>query len=347
MTLIEDGAFYGCQSLKEVNVPLGIQKIDGSTFAGCSSLEKLTLPSSLSYISSGAFNGCNAIKYLVVNDLNAWLNIDFEDQFAHPLSASYKNYPKLMNKSGEVLSQIHMEGIDMTVDGYQKKGIKNYSMIGYSGEVTLSNSIEHIGEYAFYRSTIKEITMPYQLDSIAKSAFGNCDSLKIMKISNIEQWMKVKLANSSSHPLSRAASKSHTSIYGSDDKPITYLEIPRYVEAIPNYCFVGHQDLQVISFGYYNDDSYLKAIGKNAFYRCTSLTYVNIPSGVTEIGNSAFGICSSLRTVRVSSPVPPTLGDNAFWECSENLKIYVPAESLEAYKTAPGWSEYADKIVAE
>lgn len=168
------------------------------------------------------------------------------------------------------------------------------------------------------------------------------EALKIMKISNIEQWLKVKLAALSSHPLNRAASKSHTSIYGSDDKPITNLVIPRNVEAIPNYCFVGHQDLQTISF-----DSYLKAIGKNAFYRCTSLTYVNIPSGVTEIGDNAFRICSSLRTVRVSSPVPPTLGYYAFSECSENLKINVPAESLEAYKTAPGWSEYADKIVAE
>ena len=36
----------------------------------------------------------------------------------------------------------------------------------------------------------------------------------------------------------------------------------------------------------------------------------------------------------------------AFDEVSENITIYVPAESVEKYKVAEGWSEYADKIKA-
>jgi hypothetical protein len=30
-----------------------------------------------------------------------------------------------------------------------------------------------------------------------------------------------------------------------------------------------------------------------------------------------------------------------------NLKIYVPAESVNTYKQAPGWSSYSDKIFSE
>ena len=34
-----------------------------------------------------------------------------------------------------------------------------------------------------------------------------------------------------------------------------------------------------------------------------------------------------------------------FYDNASGLKIYVPAESVEAYKSASGWSEYADDIV--
>ena len=49
-------------------------------------------------------------------------------------------------------------------------------------------------------------------------------------------------------------------------------------------------------------------------------------------------------TVTVRSIIPPQLGENVFSYTSDNLKIYVPAESLDAYKTAKGLSEYRDII---
>ena len=42
---------------------------------------------------------------------------------------------------------------------------------------------------------------------------------------------------------------------------------------------------------------------------------------------------------------PPSLGLNAFLN-TDNCIIYVPAESVAAYKSAEGWSEYADRIQA-
>ena len=44
--------------------------------------------------------------------------------------------------------------------------------------------------------------------------------------------------------------------------------------------------------------------------------------------------------------VTPLSMNVAFDEVSENITIYVPAESVEKYKVAEGWSEYADKIKA-
>ena len=64
------------------------------------------------------------------------------------------------------------------------------------------------------------------------------------------------------------------------------------------------------------------------------------------MGQEAFRYCTSLTSVTVKSATPPTLGFGVFYNGSSNLVIYVPAESVDAYKSASGWSTYADRIQA-
>lgn len=85
-------------------------------------------------------------------------------------------------------------------------------------------------------------------------------------------------------------------------------------------------------------------IGYNAFFDCTSLTSIEIPISVTSIGNSAFRDCSRLTSVYIKSTTPPTLGSYVFDDNALNRKIYVPRASLNAYKAASGWSDYASAI---
>ena len=80
-------------------------------------------------------------------------------------------------------------------------------------------------------------------------------------------------------------------------------------------------------------------IGSNAFMGCTMLEGITLPSGVTDIYEGAFAQCANVITCLPT--IPPILHGDPFPE--ENA-IYVPAESLNAYKTAEGWSEYADGI---
>lgn len=51
-----------------------------------------------------------------------------------------------------------------------------------------------------------------------------------------------------------------------------------------------------------------------------------------------------METVVCKSITPPSLGTEVFGRCSSNLKIYVPDDSVEAYKGATNWSNYADRI---
>lgn len=88
----------------------------------------------------------------------------------------------------------------------------------------------------------------------------------------------------------------------------------------------------------------ITTIGDSAFYNCTSLASITIPNSVTSIGQSAFYGCSSLTSVTSKGTVPPRLVSSAFHNTHANLVIYVPAESVDIYKSS--WSSYASKIQA-
>ena len=88
-------------------------------------------------------------------------------------------------------------------------------------------------------------------------------------------------------------------------------------------------------------------ISRAAFGGCSSIWgNVVIPNGVTTIGEFAFSGCSDIESITIKATTPPVLGDNCFRECSSLTTIYVPAESVEDYKSATIWSEYADRIQA-
>ena len=83
------------------------------------------------------------------------------------------------------------------------------------------------------------------------------------------------------------------------------------------------------------------SIGLDAFMGCRSLTSCTIGNSVTSIAGHAFEDCTSLTSITVSATTPPTLGNDTFYN-TNNCPIYVPCESVEAYKSA--WSDYASRI---
>lgn len=87
------------------------------------------------------------------------------------------------------------------------------------------------------------------------------------------------------------------------------------------------------------------SIGSNMFQKCTKLTSLVIPSNISSINNYAFSGCTGLRSITVHSVTPPTLGYGVF-DSTNNCPIYVPSGSVNAYKAASRWSNYASRIQA-
>lgn len=81
-------------------------------------------------------------------------------------------------------------------------------------------------------------------------------------------------------------------------------------------------------------------IGAAAFRYCNNLALVDIGTGITSIGNLAFAN-GKVTTVIIRAVTPPTIASGCL---GSPTTIYAPDESVEAYKSATNWSNYADYI---
>lgn len=76
------------------------------------------------------------------------------------------------------------------------------------------------------------------------------------------------------------------------------------------------------------------------------LKTVTIPTIIETISGYAFSGCN-LTSVTCNSVTPPILGNgSAFGDNKTLYPIYVPAESVNAYKSATNWATYASRIQA-
>lgn len=125
------------------------------------------------------------------------------------------------------------------------------------------------------------------------------------------------------------------------ERDITNIDIPNGAVDIGGYAFYGCTSLASVTI-----PSSVVRINSYAFYSCTSLTSVTIPSDVIRIGDRAFYGCTSLTSITVEATAPPTLSSSSFTKVPETANIYVPAESVETYKTWGNWSARAEYIQA-
>ena len=91
----------------------------------------------------------------------------------------------------------------------------------------------------------------------------------------------------------------------------------------------------------------LSRLDFRAFADCPSLEEVSLPETLQQIGVSAFSRCSRLRLLRLSAIRPPVIleepsGSTRWLQGCDGaaLRILVPAESLDAYRSAPFWSDW-------
>lgn len=124
---------------------------------------------------------------------------------------------------------------------------------------------------------------------------------------------------------------------------LMFIDIPDTVTSIGSSAFSN-----CLNFRYCSLSSGLTAIPSYCFQNCDGLETIEIPSGVTEIGEYAFNACDGLRYITINATTPPYLsGSNLSYNNTfpnNGCPIYVPAESVDAYKAEGRWLVYKNRI---
>ena len=169
-------------------------------------------------------------------------------------------------------------------------------------------------------SSLSMLSLPMGLTTISNTAFSNTMVRRVTFPEGMTELAQSVLYNA----------------YGLQD-----VTIPNSVTSLGASCFSGIKTISEISL-----PRGLTTIGANAFASVASLTHLIIPDSVTSIGASVMQNCAGLKDVSILSVAPPTLGSTAFTSTSNDIVIYVPPESVDAYKEATNWSAWASKIQA-
>ena len=235
------------------------------------------------------------------------------------------------------------------------------------GVITFDSAVTSINDYAFYEcSTLTSITIPDGVKSIGYCSFLGCTGLTsislpdgMISIGCAAFYECISLA-SIAIPKTVTSIGEGVSIYGVFERcrSLTSITIPEGVTTIEENTFedcfslrhvsipegvtrIGGWAFWACSFSYLKLPESLRVIGEEAFLN-SDLTSITIPEGVTSIEAGAFMEGYHLTSIKILAAVPPTGGADMFRD--SYCPIYVPAGSVEAYKTAEFWNNYADRI---
>ena len=249
---------------------------------------------------------------------------------------SYENYSGTITIPSTII--YNNQSYSVTSIGY--RAFYNCTVLT---SIELPHSVTNIGNDVFWGcSGLTSIEIPNSVTSIGDNAFFSCTGLTSIEIPNNVTSIGFRIFYGCSGLTSITLGNSITSIGNSAFaycSSLTSITIPNSVTYIGLGFFSYCSSLTSIDI-----PNSVTSIGNYAFSYCSSLTSIEIPNSVTRIKNYAFYNCTWLTSVTIHAPSLTEYGDGAFAFTSGRLKIYVPAASVDTYKT--GWGSYQDQIEA-
>lgn len=268
-------AFYGCSKLTKVTFAEGteIWSIGDYAFAK-TSLRSFTMPDGLTVLGADILSGSD-VKQIIIGD-----DFDFDSIRLIGLVTSELNVELEEGCSKYVVENGVIYSSDMK---------KLLLVIAGTKNVTIPETVEVIGDYAFAGSNVASVTIPESVKTLGEAAF---------KDSNL-----VNLTFAGESTITKIPA------YAFSGAKIRSIQIPASVTSIEQNAFAD-SGLASISFA----GNAITGIGDSAFYNCTNLTSVTLPDGISEMGDGVFRSCTQLR--EVTMPSVQKLGINTFYGCT-------------------------------
>lgn len=290
-------AFSNCP-LKQITIPDSVIEIKQWAFKSCSDFTSFTIPAGVQTIGLEAFSNCGYLETFKVSSKNKYFTTD--------------SYGALYNK-------------DKTVLHYVPEQLR--------GTYLMPNTVKEVLNDTFtearfltaivYRGTQKQWkALNIQTYSNTKIycavTNGKCGK-------NVKWDLNAKgvLTISGSGPMDAYLDRERT--WRNYPEAISSIVIKSGVTSIANYAFSGATFLTSVSI-----PATVKAIGKEAFFRCSKLKSFALPKGISIIESYTFSGCTALTSIYIPSTVK-TIDFGAFSSC-ENLKTVKYGGSSSAWK---------------
>lgn len=314
ITAIPQKAFYACENLTTIDLPIGITSIGVSSFNGCTSLLAMNIPQGVTTLSGSAFYNCNAMTEITIpNSVTSIGNRTFYNcssiiEITIPNSVTSIGSNSFEGCSGKAYICCKLSDYSFAISKFT--------------EVILSENITALGNYAFLRSAaLKSVSIPDSITKIGIEAFSGCSSLESIvipdSVTSIGKGAFLGCSNLKSVKLPEGISTLGDSFF-SGCKSLTSIDIPESVTSLGNDAFRSCSGLKNVII-----PKNVKSMGFNTFSYCSNLESVVIGRSVTSIGKNTFKYCSSLTDIKIGNSVT-SIGGEAFLQCTALKNITIP-----------------------
>lgn len=210
----------------------------------------------------------------------------------------------------------------------------------YFGDVVIPDSITFLGTKrrvygisrdAFINCTeLTNITLPPTIKFIGCNAFARCDNLSGVYIFDLAAWCSIDFEwlLPDTNPLEHAR---HLYLNGEE---VRDLIVPEAVTEIKPHAFMSFTGLTSVTL------PHVISIGRYAFNSCSGITSIDLGPDVINIDDGAFTTCVNHERLVCRAINPPAI-QFSYYDGYERVKLFVPAESIEAYRTHDTWGRFS------
>lgn len=169
---IEEGTFESCSTLKSINIPNGVTTIGYEAFKNCSSLNSVTIPSSVKEIGEGAFYDTGIYK----NPSN-WNNgVLYYGKYLLAAKRDVVTGAITIKAGTELIACFALCNCNISSvtipDSVKYINYGAFYQCRNLANVKIGKNVKEIGEYAFEDTALKSVTIPANVTTIGKLAFG-------------------------------------------------------------------------------------------------------------------------------------------------------------------------------
>ena len=316
-TTIGEMAFAGCMGIKSVHIPGSVLTIEREAFVECENLKEVYIEEGLQRIEDRAFQQCRALQQINI-----------------PNSLTYWGYDVVDRYNSRIRTPLYNDTLFV------------YMPRVYKGVYEIPEGITTIYERAFeFCEKLTGIIIPSTLTEIHYGNFYGCYNLESIQVASqntvfdsrnncnaiIETATNTLVIGCQNTIIPEGIVSLGSSAFYSCTK-LQEIIIPNTVTNIQSGCFDGCTGLKNIDI-----PNSVQSIGSYAFCRCSRLRTITLGAGLETLEGRVFAACPSIKSITCKATTPPILRDGDFADDNYSIPVYVPCESIKAYKLDNQW----------